>query len=109
YTTFGSYTVTVSVTDKDNGTGSNSVTHSVIYNFSGFFQPVDNLPTFNVVKAGSGVPVRFSLGGYQGLNIFAANYPKSQVIPCDSTAPFDGIEETVPAGSSSLSYDASTD
>ncbi len=109
YASVGSFTVTVSVTDKDNGTGSNSTTHAVIYNFTGFFQPVDNLPTFNVVKAGSGVPIRFSLSGDQGPNIFAAGYPKSEMIACNSTAPVDGIEETVTAGSSSLSYDPSTD
>ena len=52
YTTFGSYTVTVSVTDKDGGTGSNTATHIVIFNWAGFFQPVDNLPTLNSVNAG---------------------------------------------------------
>jgi hypothetical protein len=75
------------------------------YTFSGFFQPVDNLPTLNSVKAGSAVPVKFSLGGNFGLAIFAADYPKSQPIPCDSTALVDGIEETVTAGSSGLAYD----
>jgi hypothetical protein len=108
YMAFGSYNVTVSVTDKDNGTGSNATAHAVVYNFGGFFQPVDNLPTFNLVKAGSAIPVKFSLGGYHGLSIFDTGYPKSQVIACDSTAPVDGIEETVNAGSSSLSYDATT-
>lgn len=80
-----------------------------IYSFTGFFQPVDNLPVFNVVNAGRAIPVKFSLGGDQGLNIFEAGYPKSQQIACDSTALVDGIEETVTAGSSSLSYDPSTD
>jgi hypothetical protein len=84
-------------------------TLTVIYNFSGFFQPVDNLPTLNVVKAGSAIPVKFRLSGDQGLNIFAAGYPRSQIIQCDSTAVVDGIEETVTAGSSSLSYNPSTD
>jgi Tol biopolymer transport system component len=79
------------------------------FNFSGFFQPVDNLPTLNVVKAGQAIPVKFSLNGDQGLNIFAAGYPGSQIIQCDSTTVVDGIEETVTAGSSSLSYDPSTD
>lgn len=79
------------------------------YAFTGFFQPVDNLPFVNSVKAGQAIPVKFSLGGNQGLNIFEPGYPKSQQIACDSTAPVDGIEETVTAGSSSLSYDASTD
>jgi len=78
------------------------------YYFTGFFQPVDNLPTLNVVNAGRAIPVKFSLGGDQGLDIFAAGYPASAVVTCGSTAE-DAIEETVTAGSSSLSYDASTD
>jgi YVTN family beta-propeller protein len=85
-----------------------SVIEDLVYNFTGFFQPVDNLPILNSVKAGQAVPVKFSLGGNQGLNIFEAGYPKSQQIACDSTSPVDGIEETVTAGSSSLSYDSST-
>ncbi|MBP8251133.1 MAG: ExeM/NucH family extracellular endonuclease [Herpetosiphon sp.] len=109
YTTFGSYTVTVSVTDKDGGTGTASVVQKVIFDFSGFFHPVDNLPTLNSVKAGSAIPIKFSLGGDKGLNIFATGYPKSEIMSCDSNAPVDGIEETVTAGSTSLSYDALTD
>ena len=31
--------------------------------FSGFFQPVDNPPVFNKVKAGQAIPVKFSLQG----------------------------------------------
>src|SRR5205085_2496965 len=49
----------------------------VVYPFSGFFQPVDNTPTLNVVKAGSGIPVKFSLSGNLGLNILLAGYPQS--------------------------------
>jgi Tol biopolymer transport system component len=79
------------------------------YNFSGFFQPVDNLPVVNSVKAGQAVPIKFSLGGDQGLNIFEPGYPRSQQIVCESNATVDGIEQTVTAGSSSLSYDLSTD
>jgi hypothetical protein len=79
------------------------------YNFTGFFQPVDNTPALNVVKAGSGVPVKFSLGGFQGLDIFFNGYPISKQIACDSQAPQDDIEQTVTAGSSSLSYDATAD
>jgi probable HAF family extracellular repeat protein len=77
--------------------------------FEGFYQPVDNLPTLNKTKAGSAIPVKFSLGGDKGLDIFAAGYPKSRQIDCDSTAPLDAIEETATAGSNSLSYDATTD
>jgi len=81
----------------------------VLYSFSGFFRPVDNPPVLNSVKAGSGVPVKFSLGGDEGLDIFATGYPSSQKINCDTSAPLDIIEETVTAGSSSLSYDPIAD
>ena len=77
--------------------------------FGGFLQPVDPYPTLNVMKAGAAVPVRFSLGGFHGLGIFAAGYPKSQTIGCTSSSPQDDVEQTVSAGSSSLSYDATTD
>jgi hypothetical protein len=106
----GSITATCSgAVDNADNPGSASVTYNVIFNWTGFFQPVDNLPTLNSVKAGSAVPVKFSLSGNQGLDIFDTGYPKSEVIACSSTAPVDGIESTVTAGNSSLSYDASSD
>lgn len=86
-----------------------SVTYSVNYNWTGFFQPVNNMPTLNISKAGSSIPVKFSLSGNQGLNIFAAGSPGSAPITCDSTDPTDPIESTVTAGSSSLSYDPTAD
>jgi probable HAF family extracellular repeat protein len=76
--------------------------------FDGFYQSVDNLPTLNKSKPGKTVPIRFSLEGNKGLDIFADGYPKSEPIPCDSTATVDGIEETV-TGKGGLSYNASTD
>lgn len=80
----------------------------VTYAFTGFFQPVDNLPTLNIVNAGRAIPVKFSLGGDQGLDIFAPGYPSSTSVTCGTTAG-DAIEQTVTAGSSSLSYNAATD
>jgi hypothetical protein len=106
---FGVHTFVVQAFDADgNLVGSLERTYVVQYPFSGFFAPVDNEPVLNVVKAGSGIPVIFSLGGNQGLDIFAAGYPKSQTIACDASAPADGIESTVTAGGSSLSYSTST-
>ncbi len=103
-------TTTVNVTAKDaaNNQSSCSFTVTVRYNFSGFFQPVDNAPTVNTVNAGQAIPVKFSLSGNKGLNIFATGYPTSQPIACSGGATSD-IEETVTAGGSSLSYDATTD
>ncbi len=79
------------------------------YAFVGFFQPVDALPTLNIATAGSAIPVKFSLGGDQGLAIFAAGFPASSPIPCDADEPGVSIEETVTAGGSGLRYDATTD
>jgi hypothetical protein len=80
----------------------------VPFNFTGFFQPIDNLPILNVINAGKGVAVKFSLGGYQGLNIFANGYPTSITVECGSTAE-DVVEQTITAGASSLTYDANID
>lgn len=80
----------------------------ILYSFAGFFPPVDNIPTLNTAKAGSAIPMKFSLNGNRGLNIFPSGYPKSQKISCDTSVP-DEIEETVTAGQSSLSYDATAD
>jgi Regulator of chromosome condensation (RCC1) repeat len=74
------------------------------YDFRGFFQPVDNAPTQNKLKAGSAVPIKFSLGGDMGLDIFAPQFPNQAKGGCPNTTT-DIIEETVTAGSSGLSYD----
>lgn len=78
------------------------------YNFTGFFHPIDNT-AFNLAKAGSAVPVKFSLGGDQSLDIFSAGYPLSRRIACDTAMPLNDVEQTVNAGRSSLSYDAAAD
>ena len=84
------------------------ILYSTGYDWSGFFQPIDN-NSMNVAKAGSGIPVKFSLNGDQGLDIFKSGYPRSVQIGCDSSLPLDTIEETVSAGGSSLTYDAAAD
>ncbi len=99
----GTTTVNCSATDAHGNTASGSFTVTVDYAWNGFFQPVDN-NMLNSVKAGSAIPVKFSLNGNQGLNIFAAGYPVSRSLAC-GTAVQDDIEETVTAGSSSLTYD----
>jgi len=104
----GSFTATCSgASDNAGNLGTASATYKVIYNWNGFFQPIDN-NMLNVVKAGSGIPVKFSLSGNQGLNIFAAGYPSSTQVACGNSAE-DAIETTVTAGGSSLSYDALAD
>jgi hypothetical protein len=107
---FGAVTKTCSgARDNAGNTASASATYSVHYAFTGFFAPIDNGNVLNEMNAGRAVPVKFSLGGNQGLDILAANSPSSQQIGCDSSLPVGAVEETTGAGSSSLSYDAGSD
>ncbi|HEX5936316.1 MAG TPA: PxKF domain-containing protein [Actinomycetota bacterium] len=110
--------------DNVGHTATATCTYSVIYEWTGFLRPVDNKDAdgnyvLNVVKAGSAVPVKFKIGGDQGLDIFAqagtdasgdpTYYPTSKTITCGSNADVDAIESVVTAGGSSLQYDASTE
>ncbi len=79
-----------------------------ILDWSGFFQPIANLPTFNRAMAGQSIPVKFSLGGDRSLDIFAAASPATQEVNCDSKALTGSIAETLNPGSSTLSYDPLT-
>lgn len=100
----GPTTVTVTATDAHGNSATATFTVTVLYNFTGFFSPVGNLPTLNVVNAGRAIPVKFSLSGNKGLNIFAANNPYTVAINCSTTDPAADITETLTAGGSSLSY-----
>ena len=104
-------TTTVHASADDGTTTPSTCTFKVIvqYDFAGFFQPVDNLPVFNVVQAGRAIPVKFSLSGFKGLGIFAAGSPSSGPVACNSSDPASDLTETVTAGGSSLSYDSTTD
>jgi hypothetical protein len=107
----GNHSVACIATDNAGNTANANANYEVLsgYNFVGFFQPVDNLPTLNLATAGSAVPIRFSLTGYWGLSIFAAGYPASSPIQCDANDPGAVIEETVNSGGSSLNYSVSGD
>jgi hypothetical protein len=80
------------------------------YQFDGFYEPIDN-DMWNQAKAGRPIPVKFSLTGYQGLDLFKAGYPKATQIACPANGEVtDPIEETATtAGGSSLTYDAELD
>lgn len=108
--TFPVGTTLVNATASDGTNTSNcSFTVTVLYDFAGFFPPISNLPVVNVVNAGRAIPVKFSLSGYKGLNIFAPNSPASGQIVCNSSDPAVTLQDTLTAGSSSLSYDAGAD
>ncbi len=91
---------TTVVTCSTIGGGSCSFTVTVRYNFKGFSPPVSGLPEVNIVEAGSAIPVKFSLSGDKGRDIFAEGFPASGVITASER------QEIVTADNTSLSYDA---
>ena len=105
--TVGSKTFTVSAASTAGNTASKTHTYSVLYPFSGFFTPVDNYPTLNVVPQPAGRAnqlLRFSLGSDEGLDIFAHGYPLSKNVACPSQFPTDVVEDVAPAEPSNLIY-----
>jgi hypothetical protein len=107
--TTGSHTFVVTALDTNKTTVLASLQRTYfVWSFGGFLPPILNPPAFNTIKAGSSVPIKFSLGGNQGLQIFAPSSPASHQINCSNGSPIAGTP-TVPAGQSSLNYTASTD
>ena len=104
-TDVGDCTITASQAGNENYNAAPSVsrTFRTSWVFAGFFQPIDN-GMVNVAKAGSAIPVKFTLGGDQGLGVLAAGYPRSVQVACVASDPVDAIEETDTAGASSLSF-----
>ncbi|HXI25083.1 MAG TPA: HYR domain-containing protein, partial [Pyrinomonadaceae bacterium] len=93
----GTTTVTVTATDDANNSSTCAFTVTVLYDFTGFFAPVGNPPTLNAVNAGRAVPVKFSLSGDKGLNVFAANNPYTVSLNCNSNDPGVDVTETTTA------------
>jgi hypothetical protein len=108
----GTTTVNCSAEDAAGNVATGSFEVRVLYDFGngsggGFSEPVSS-SALNEVKAGAGVPVKFGLGGDFGLDIFAAGYPTSRTISCETGLPTEPVEETVAVSASGLRYDTST-
>jgi len=109
-TTGGDVSLRVSATDvAGNASAEVSCGYSVIYDWHGFADPVDTGDVVNSVKAGSAVPMKFTLNGDQGTDVLAAGSPTIRFGACSPSAPVDEIEQTVTAGASGLKYDAAAD
>ena len=96
--------VTATATDASGNSTSCTFTVTVLYNFTGFFSPVNNAPILNTVNAGRAIPVKFSLSGDKGLNIFAPDNPYTVSLNCSTSDPGVDVTETLTAGGSSLSF-----
>jgi hypothetical protein len=74
---------------------------------TGPFQPVAPQPALNPVNAGQTVPVKFSLGGDFGLDVFASGYPWSTAFDCTTGEP-SGAATSATANAAGLVYDSTT-
>jgi subtilisin family serine protease len=102
----GAQTVTCTATDTAGNTASASAAYQVIYSFSGFLQPIDNLPIVNIAKAGSIIPVRWRLTDANGVGIAdLVNFRSVTVasLTCEAGATEDLLEE-ITVGASGLLY-----
>ena len=105
--TVGPHTVTASAQDVAGNTGSDTATYTVkAWELSGFFQPVDMGDTWNIVKSGATVPLKFtvSAGATQLTDVAVVDTFTVTGISCSPSSPTDDIELTT-TGGTSLRYD----
>ena len=106
YAQVGHFNVIVKVIDDLGRVGTDTVLVTVIYRFNGFFAPIENPPAVNIARAGSTVPVKFSLSGYQGPNPFSVG---SEQFDCATGTSLGGLEPTTTPGASGVQYDVTMD
>jgi len=98
---FGSHSFTVNASDNAGNTAVKTVTYHVQFAFEGFFGLDEGV---NVEKAGRTIPIKFSLDGNQGRDVFASGYPRSVEVPCGSIVDADGGQPTRSPGRTKLRY-----
>jgi hypothetical protein len=101
----GTFSAALVGVDNAGREGSADCAYAVLYDWGGFLAPVAEPPAVNAASAGAAIPLRFSLGGDQGLAVIATGYPRSRQITC-SGEPSGEPQEAVPARTSGLTYDA---
>ena len=94
--------------DLAGNSASKECSYPVIYDFDGFFSPLEPAPVLNPANAGSAIPIKFSLAGDQGLDVFAVGSPTSQKVDCQTLAPIGDSLAAKSAGKSKPSYDPLT-
>jgi hypothetical protein len=90
----GPYSLTVEFTpsDANYSRASKTILVSGLYRFVGFLKPVKNPPVFNKVRAGRVIPIKFSLGRYEGLRVLRGS-PTSSAIACSASAPSHSMDD----------------
>lgn len=114
----GQKTKTIVATDNVGHTKEVPCTYRVTYNWNGFYQPIDNNGVWNSVKAGSAIPVKFSLDGApvpnsntgQGLDVLSTAKPPTFVaVTCPSTGAVADVVEETTTSTAGLKWDGVAD
>jgi WD40-like Beta Propeller Repeat len=98
----GAHTFGVDAVDRAENPAFRSVSYRVVFPFNGFAAPIVD-GGWTTVKAGDGVPLKFSLGGSYGLDVLAG--ARAQTLDCVSGSAT-GPSSSVPG---SFAYNASLD
>ena len=78
------------------------------FGFTGFRAPIEGNGVLNVAKAGSAIPVKFSLGGDHGMGVFETGYPRFKRVNCQ--APSTGSSgEVLQLAADGLTYSRESD
>jgi hypothetical protein len=101
----GSYTATVDFAGNETYLPASATGTTAVIAFH-FLAPVNEAPVVNVVKPGSTVPIKFSLGGDHGLGVLDGT-PRAIPFDCESGALQDPVESTTTANSG-LTFNAET-
>jgi hypothetical protein len=107
-TVIGGFATTFTGRDAAGLTSAAACAYRVIYDWTGFFAPVEN-GGFNARQAGSSVPLKFSLRGDHGLNVLAPASPRSRALGCATATSTGDATPADPPGKTSLRYDAESD
>ena len=97
----GPHSFSVTSYDRAGNVGHETHAYTVVYDFAGFASPATPYPAAASVKAGQPVPLKFSLHGDQGTDVFAAGSP--------GWAPCNGPAEAPTPADGQLSYNTSND
>lgn len=97
----GTKTFTVNAADNAGNPASVTHTYRVLYNFTGFFSPVDNPPTMNTAKAGQAIPLKWRITDANGnpVTTLTGVSVTAVSLSCPSAPTVDAIEEYVTSNS----------
>jgi hypothetical protein len=109
----GTTTVTWTATDPSDNSSQATQQVTVVYDWHGFFAPLDNLPTVNSVKGGQTVPVKWNVptpGGSYIRDTAIVSKLEIATVACEAEgSEYENAIEAETTGNSGLRYDLSAE